>query len=296
MKLAIFLPGLQLQPQEPNLERYALRLQKALDIVDQTGASQYTLKMSKEKLGPGDGEELDVATIKLNIPTQTVDYYKIYSFDYAGLLTGELKKHGPLYQYFHLVRTMLTSLPQFYSYLKHPERKAIIARKFDTLLEYIANQHPRIGGIELHTCGFGSIIACDLLFPNGPAPGERIRSRIQLLITIRSPHDFIKNYYPDYFRKRKRYILALTHWYNVYSPSTILSSNFRCDSKPGSAEFGIVQGGLLPENINYKFNWASDEEVTSCLTTVVRAIQSPASAGGTIVVRRSQDGASITAF
>jgi hypothetical protein len=349
MKLAIFLSGLQLQPGEPDLEKYAIRLKNALGINDQTTADHYTLKVSKEKLGAADGEEVDVATINLNTAAKTVVKYKIYQFNYAGLITGRSDRRSPLRQCGYLVWTLLSGFSRFVksfflsrnpkaysnhyqlkalraalllplgalsyllrprlksapgtlfaeylcldSYLKDADCKAAITGKFDSLLEHIAQAHPAIEGIELHTYGFGSIIGYDVLFPHGGAPSQRIRSKIRQLITIGSPYDFIKKFYPSYFNRRKRYQLALTNWYNVYSGSDILSSNFRHDGKPGPATFAIIQGEMLPENINYECiqpdapgswdifqmymlkihngYWGSNEDATGCLTSVVRTM------------------------
>lgn len=134
-------------------------------------------------------------------------------------------------------------------YLNFGERRQDIIGKLEELAEYIT-ENTRAEELSIYSVSFGSIIACDALFPLDGKPSLRLAS-VKTLVTIGSPIDFINAYWRNYFEGRQKPELKLKKWYNVYSQSDILSSNFRFDDKAGDAQYSIAAGSLLPTNISY---------------------------------------------
>jgi pimeloyl-ACP methyl ester carboxylesterase len=112
------------------------------------------------------------------------------------------------------------------SYLTSGERSNAIRGKLDRLIEYIAEKE-ELGYRNIHIIGysFGSILALDALFPATHSPGPRF-DKIHTLVTIGSPYDIVRNYFPDYFENREARPSAPQRWLNVYTPVDVLSSNF----------------------------------------------------------------------
>jgi|GEM_PF-1443686 len=79
--------------------------------------------------------------------------------------------------------------------------------------------------VHLAAYSFGSIVALDALFQSETAVSPRF-SRIHTLITIGSPFDFIRTFWPDYFTERRDRAGAPVRWINVYSEVDVLGSNF----------------------------------------------------------------------
>lgn len=135
-------------------------------------------------------------------------------------------------------------------YLNFGERRQNIIGKLEELTEYISeNVNPK--RISFYCYSFGSIIAADALFPYDGKVSYRIADRVELLVTIGSPIDFIRVYWPKYFADRKKSNTRLIKWYNIYSMSDILSSNFRFDNKELDAKYGIAADSIMPTNIPY---------------------------------------------
>ncbi len=134
-------------------------------------------------------------------------------------------------------------------YLNFGERRQNIIGKLEELMEYIseASDSEKINIISI---SFGSIVACDALFPQDGKPSARLAS-VNTFVTIGSPIDFINAYWPYYFGDRKKPDSSLKHWYNVYSMNDILSSNFRFDDQEKEAQYSIAPGALMPVNIPY---------------------------------------------
>ena len=65
--------------------------------------------------------------------------------------------------------------------------------------------------------------------------GEQTR-RVDTLVTIGSPFDLLRTYWPQYFRNRVAVTGVPRRWINLYSPLDLLGSNFRNDAEPGDAE------------------------------------------------------------
>lgn len=135
-------------------------------------------------------------------------------------------------------------------YLNFGERRQNIIGKLEELTECISegNDSERI---SFYCYSFGSIIAADAIFPFDGKTSYRIANSVKILVTIGSPIDFIKVYWPSYFNERKKANNKLKKWYNIYSMSDILSSNFRFDDKELEAKYGIAEDSILPTNIPY---------------------------------------------
>jgi hypothetical protein len=134
-------------------------------------------------------------------------------------------------------------------YLNFGERRQSIIGKLEELAEHIS-EISKSGGLNIYSLSFGSIIACDALFPQDGRPSLRLSST-KTLVTIGSPIDFINAYWPYYFEGRASSPTQIKNWYNIYSMSDILSSNFRYDDKEKEAQYSIAYNSILPTNITY---------------------------------------------
>jgi len=95
-------------------------------------------------------------------------------------------------------------------------------------------------------------LAYDLLFPIGNLPSTNSKERIKLLITIGTPYEFVKAYYPNFYDNRSLIMEDRVQWLNVYSISDAFATNFRKDGVIGPSEFGILHSKLSPINLNYE--------------------------------------------
>jgi hypothetical protein len=138
-------------------------------------------------------------------------------------------------------------------YIQNKEQKQKIRMNLDNLVDYIV-QHESNKKIHFHTYSFGSIIALDTLFPIDSEPNKNIKNRVNLLVTIGAPYEFINNYYPNFYKNRKDIMTKKIQWINVYSLLDAFASNFRYDNKAGEANFGILNKQESPININYENN------------------------------------------
>jgi hypothetical protein len=138
-------------------------------------------------------------------------------------------------------------------YIQNKEQKQKIRMNLDNLVDYIV-QHESNKKIHFHTYSFGSIIALDTLFPIDSEPNKNIKNRVNLLVTIGAPYEFINNYYPNFYKNRKDIMTKKIQWINVYSLLDAFASNFRYDNKAGEANFGILNKQEIPININYENN------------------------------------------
>lgn len=85
-------------------------------------------------------------------------------------------------------------------YLNFGERRQDIIGKLEELAEYIAESR-NIKKLDIYSVSFGSIIACDALFPQDGTTSQRLAG-VSTLVTIGSPIDFINVYWPRYFSNR----------------------------------------------------------------------------------------------
>ena len=106
------------------------------------------------------------------------------------------------------------------------------------------------GRLHVISYSFGSIVALDALFPRmQPIP---LLARVDTLVTIGCPYDFVRTYYPRHFTGRKA-ASARLEWFNVYDPVDILSSTFedRAHRKRRAARVGIGPENAAPVNLAY---------------------------------------------
>jgi hypothetical protein len=145
-------------------------------------------------------------------------------------------------------------------YVSVGERQNVIAGQLVDLLDHIATK-----GIYRHiqivAYSFGSIIAIDNLFPFGQKPAERY-NLVHTLVTIGSPFDLIRLFWPDYFRERQALPDIPKRWFNIYSLTDVLSSNFRDDAHQDKAQqtVSVTNSGtapLVPTNISYNRGMSS---------------------------------------
>jgi hypothetical protein len=138
-----------------------------------------------------------------------------------------------------------------HNYLKYGLCRPVILGKMDMLLQKIAEEEPEEDEISIHAYSFGSVIALDFLYPFGHPPSKLVINRVSTFVSVGCPFDFIRTYYPNFYKGRIDYKLSLNKWLNVCSSTDILSSNFRNDNKNAEANVAIVNGGLLPQNVIY---------------------------------------------
>ncbi|HYH78774.1 MAG TPA: hypothetical protein VEX86_03235 [Longimicrobium sp.] len=79
--------------------------------------------------------------------------------------------------------------------------------------------------IHIAAYSFGSVVAIDALFQSETAVSPRF-ARIHTLITIGSPFDFIRTFWPNYFTERRARPGTPVRWINVFSEVDVLGSNF----------------------------------------------------------------------
>lgn len=137
-------------------------------------------------------------------------------------------------------------------YLEFGSQSQEVLGNLDLLVEYIAENEPD-PKIHYHTYSCGSIIAIDYLFQFGNVPSGNSQKLSELLVTIGSPYEFVKAYYPHYYEKRNNLLEKQITWINVYSIADALATNFRKDGSRGEAEFSFPDfNELKPYNINYE--------------------------------------------
>jgi hypothetical protein len=149
------------------------------------------------------------------------------------------------------VTTLATEFACVDNYIEYGEQSQIIHGNLDLLIEYIAETE-KDSKIHIHAYSFGSILALDLLFPIGNMPSSNSKKLIELLVTIGTPYEFVKAYYPRFYDNRNLDLQDNLKWINVYSISDALATNFRKDAVIGNSEHGIKNATLKPININYE--------------------------------------------
>lgn len=138
-------------------------------------------------------------------------------------------------------------------YIQNTTDKQVIKHTLQALLQYIDKEEPN-KKIHFHTYSFGSIIALDTLFPKQFEPSVTIQNKINVLITIGAPFEFINQYYPNFYKNRIDTMTKKIQWINVYSLVDAYASNFRYDNKVGEANFGILNKQEIPININFEIS------------------------------------------
>ena len=150
-----------------------------------------------------------------------------------------------------IVTNLATEFASLDNYIQYGDQSQCILGNLDLLIEYIAEQEPD-SKIHIHSYSFGTIIAYDLLFPIGNVPSTNSKKMIELLVTVGTPYEFVKAYYPNFYDNRSLEMEEIIKWLNVYSISDAFATNFRKDGIIGSSEFGILHSKLCPKNLNYE--------------------------------------------
>lgn len=114
-------------------------------------------------------------------------------------------------------------------YLALDKRRSDILGQFGALLNHIEEKATE--GVEYRrthvlSYSFGTIVALDALFPQQSSPSARF-DRIDALVTIGCPFDFIRTYWPQYFQNRKARDQVPRTWINVFARPDVLASDFR---------------------------------------------------------------------
>ena len=114
---------------------------------------------------------------------------------------------------------------------------------------------PLYSRVHVVAYSFGSVVAIDSLFPFSQGPPDRF-GVIDGFVSIACPFDLIRTFFQEYQEPPlscysyfdNRFALASTpkRWFNVFSFTDVMSSNFRNDDEIGQAKFGIV---LNPQNL-----------------------------------------------
>lgn len=150
-----------------------------------------------------------------------------------------------------IVTDLATEFASLDNYIQYGEQSQCVLGNMDLLIEYIAENEPD-AKIHIHSYSFGTILAYDLLFPIGNIPSNNSKRMVEMLITIGSPYEFVKAYYPNFYDNRSLEIQDDLKWINVYSISDAFATNFRKDTKIGPSEFGLLNSTLKPKNLNYE--------------------------------------------
>ncbi len=123
--------------------------------------------------------------------------------------------------------------------------------KFEELLEKVSEENNKYENVSVMAYSFGSVIALDTIFPMKGATSFRVSNKITELVTIGCPFDFINLYWRSYFGHREYQSNTIANWFNVYSTTDILSSNFRKDGKEADAQHSVSTKGIVPTNIPF---------------------------------------------
>jgi hypothetical protein len=140
-------------------------------------------------------------------------------------------------------------------YIRLGERHAAVTDIVTMALERVAERGP-YRHIHLFGYSFGSIVAMDALFPPGREPTPRFAD-VDTLVTIGCPYDLLRSLWPDYFTDRHALPGVPQRWFNVHTPTDVLSSDFHDvdNGDDGITEVGMASGSParlpVPETIVY---------------------------------------------
>lgn len=150
-----------------------------------------------------------------------------------------------------LIANLATEFVCANDYMEHGVQRQLLQGNLELLVDYIT-ENEKGCKIHFHTYSFGSILAIDYIYPFGNKVSKNAELFCEAIITIGTPLEFVKSYYPQFYQSRKTELGDKLHWFNVYSIADALATNFRNDSKIGHAEFGIEKTSNKPTNINYE--------------------------------------------
>lgn len=123
--------------------------------------------------------------------------------------------------------------------------------KFEEILEYVSESELEYDSVEVIAYSFGSVVAIDTIFPMKGATSVRVAEKLDRLVTIGCPFDFINLYWRRYYDEREYKSSTIKSWHNIYSTTDILSSNFRPDSIEGEAQRSVTDNAIMPTNIPF---------------------------------------------
>ncbi|HKP56930.1 MAG TPA: hypothetical protein VJV78_09430 [Polyangiales bacterium] len=117
-------------------------------------------------------------------------------------------------------------------YLAAGRRRSEILGELTRLIDHLDEQTDTPYG-DVHFLGysFGTIVAIDALFPRENTVGLKMK-RIDTLITVGCPFDFVRTYWPSYFKARHAATGAPRRWLNVYCELDVFGSNFLDEERP----------------------------------------------------------------
>ncbi|HEX8561771.1 MAG TPA: hypothetical protein VF676_02215 [Flavobacterium sp.] len=150
-----------------------------------------------------------------------------------------------------ILTTMATEFACVDRYIRNGEQSQVVLGNLDLLMEFVAEREPD-SQLHIHSYSFGSIVATDLLFPLGSIPTKNTLERIELLVTVGNPYEFVNAYYPKFFKGRCQMMDEKLKWANIYSIADALATNFRKDTGRGEAEFGLTDNKIIPHNLNFE--------------------------------------------
>jgi pimeloyl-ACP methyl ester carboxylesterase len=151
------------------------------------------------------------------------------------------------------------------NYLSAGRRRSEILGELTRLIDHLDEQtDTRYRHVHLLGYSFGSIVAIDALFPRELAVGRKMK-RVDTLVTIGCPFDFVRTYWPKYFQARQAAADVPRRWLNVYCELDVLGSNFLDeDATTQATERGIEiqnQGQRRPrEQDNLAFGPSAEED------------------------------------
>ena len=150
-----------------------------------------------------------------------------------------------------LITNLATEFVCANDYMQHGVQRQLLQGNLELLFDYIT-ENEKDCKIHFHAYSFGSILAIDYVYPFGNKVSKNAELFCEAIITIGTPFEFIKSYYPRFYQNRKLELGDKLHWLNIYSIADALATNFRNDSKIGDAQFGLETGSNKPTNINYE--------------------------------------------
>jgi hypothetical protein len=116
---------------------------------------------------------------------------------------------------------------QLMMYLREPAEAVRISRSLSVAVDALLDEQYE-GDIHLLAYSFGGLVVIDDLIPASGTPvavTERVAERITSLVTVGCPHDFVRLYFPQHFRRRRPRRTDLP-WRNIFIASDVLGSNF----------------------------------------------------------------------
>nr|WP_299340112.1 hypothetical protein [Allomuricauda sp.] len=138
------------------------------------------------------------------------------------------------------------------SYLTMGNSKLELMGKVESLVEKILEED-NCDSLEIHSYGFGGIVLIDCLFPYGNKSNYRLSNEVKQIVTIRCPYHIISTYYPNYFKKRNiQKNMALERWFNIFSETDILSSNFETAINKDKDFLKMSEMELPIKNLSYE--------------------------------------------